>query len=175
VVGQPCRAAFDGQPDHLAGVEMLLDGTEFRIVGMPERWVKQMVRGFSRLPIEYVPSEQKQERAQTTTVHSHIEAVQHRSTRLTLTTRELETVVRVTGKRPVSEAVVALTLSDVDGNAMPRWEPGAHVDLVIEGVHTRQYSLCGDPDDPQAYRLGILRDPAGSGASPVRARPAAGG
>jgi ferredoxin-NADP reductase len=25
--------------------------------------------------------------------------------------------------------------------------------------------LCGDPDDPQAYRLGILRDPAGSGAS----------
>jgi cytochrome P450/ferredoxin-NADP reductase len=146
-------------------VEMLLDGTEFRIVGMPERWVKQMVRGFSRLPIEYVPSEQKQERAQTRTVHSHIEAVQHRSTRLTLATRELETVVRVTAKRPVSEAVVALTLTDVDGNAMPRWEPGAHVDLVIDGVHTRQYSLCGHPDDPQAYRLGILRDPAGSGAS----------
>jgi len=36
-------------------METLLDGTEFRIVGMPERWVKQMVRGFSRLPITFMP------------------------------------------------------------------------------------------------------------------------
>ena len=146
-------------------LEKLLDGTEFRIVGTPERWVKQMVRGFSRLPIEYVAAAPTQERAQTTTVHSHIEAVQHRSTRLTLATRELESLVRVEGKRVVSDGVVALTLTDVDGTPMPRWEPGSHVDLVIDGVHTRQYSLSGDPADPGTYRLGILRDPAGSGAS----------
>lgn len=146
-------------------LEMLLDGPEFRIVGMPERWVKQMVRGFSRLPIEYVAATAGQERAQTTTAHSHIEAVQHRSTRLTLATRELETVVRVEGKRHVSDGVVALTLSHVEGHSLPRWEPGAHVDLVIEGVHTRQYSLSGDPADTRTFRLGILRDAAGSGAS----------
>jgi cytochrome P450/ferredoxin-NADP reductase len=146
-------------------LETLLDGTEFRIVGMPERWVKQMVRGFSRLPIEYVAAAPAQERAQTTTVHSHIEAVQHRSTRLTLATRELETVVRVAAKEVVADGVVALTLRGVDGHPLPRWEPGSHVDLVIDGVHTRQYSLCGDPADTDVYRLGILRDPAGSGAS----------
>jgi hypothetical protein len=36
-------------------METILDGTEFRIVGMPERWVKQMVRGFAKLPIRFVP------------------------------------------------------------------------------------------------------------------------
>jgi ferredoxin-NADP reductase/cytochrome P450 len=146
-------------------LETLLDGAEFRMVGMPERWVKQMVRGFSRLPIEFVPSEHLPERAQTTITHSHIEAVQRRSTRLTLATRELETVARVESKRLVSDGVVALTLTDVEGSPMPRWEPGAHVDLVIDGVHTRQYSLSGDPANTQTFRLGILRDPAGSGAS----------
>ena len=35
-------------------METLLDGTELRIVGMPERWVKQMVRGFSKLPITFM-------------------------------------------------------------------------------------------------------------------------
>jgi len=35
-------------------METLLDGTELRIVGMPERWVKQMVRGFSKLPVTFM-------------------------------------------------------------------------------------------------------------------------
>ena len=34
-------------------VEELLKGPDIRIVGMPERWVKQMVRGFSKLPVEF--------------------------------------------------------------------------------------------------------------------------
>jgi hypothetical protein len=36
-------------------METLIDGTELRIVRMPERWVKQMVRGFSKLPIVFNP------------------------------------------------------------------------------------------------------------------------
>lgn len=34
-------------------VEELLDGPDIRVVGRPERWVKQMVRGFSKLPVEF--------------------------------------------------------------------------------------------------------------------------
>jgi len=34
-------------------VEELLAGPNVRIVGSPERWVKQMVRGFSKLPVEF--------------------------------------------------------------------------------------------------------------------------
>ena len=34
-------------------VEELLNGPDIRIVGSPERWVKQLVRGFSKLPVEF--------------------------------------------------------------------------------------------------------------------------
>ena len=34
-------------------VEELLKGPDIRVVGTPERWVKQLVRGFSVLPVEF--------------------------------------------------------------------------------------------------------------------------
>jgi cytochrome P450/ferredoxin-NADP reductase len=146
-------------------LETMLDGTEFRIVGQPERWAKQMVRGFSRLPIEFVPTSQIAERAHASATKPRVEAVRHRSTTLTLATRELEGEARVEAKDVVADGVVALGLRGLGDHPLPRWEPGAHVDLILEGVATRQYSLCGDLDDHHAWRLGILRDPKGSGGS----------
>lgn len=146
-------------------LEALLDGTRFRIVGTPQRWVKQMVRGFARLPIEFVPVAVAAGPAPAAAAQPHLETVQHRSTRLTLATREFEADVRVEGKRLVAEGVAALTLRSMAGQPLPRWEPGAHVDLILPGAATRQYSLCGDPGDPNRWNLGILRDPNGSGGS----------
>lgn len=38
-------------------IETLLEQPdEIRIVGFPERWVKQLIRGFSKLPVRFVPS-----------------------------------------------------------------------------------------------------------------------
>jgi ferredoxin-NADP reductase len=71
----------------------------------------------------------------------------------------------VAAKREVAEGVVTLVLRDADGHPLPPWEAGAHVDLVLDGAPTRQYSLCGDPADSHEYRLGILRDPDGRGGS----------
>lgn len=141
--------------------------TEIRIVGMPERWVKQMVRGFARLPVTLTHR----------TAAKPVEAAHHRSTRLTLEggwsvasdvaapVRQFEADAVVQSKRLVAEGVVALTLHDVEGQPLPAWEPGAHVDLILGAAATRQYSLCGDPADAHAWRLGILRDAAGSGGS----------
>lgn len=95
----------------------------------------------------------------------HVEAVAHRTTTVTLATTELETAARVAAKEQAAEGVVALTLRSADGRPLPGWEPGAHVDLVLDGAPTRQYSLCGDPADHGRYRLGILRDPDGRGSS----------
>ena len=95
----------------------------------------------------------------------HAEAVHHRTTSVTLAAAELETVARVAAKRTAADGVVALTLRDVDGHPLPPWEPGAHVDLILDGVPTRQYSLCGDLANHHEYRLGILRDANGRGSS----------
>lgn len=142
-----------------------LDDVEVRVVGTPERWAKQMVRGFSSLPVRFVPAGEVQRTTRPHASTAHLEEVQHLSTRVTLATRELETDVRVTGKELVADGVVALTLKALDGKPLPRWEPGAHIDLIIRGVATRQYSLSGDPADARTWRLGILRDAAGSGGS----------
>src|SRR6478609_3646252 len=95
----------------------------------------------------------------------HVEEVQRRTTSVTLTTTELVVPVTVETKVEASEGVVALTLRSHDGHGLPAWTAGAHVDLVLDKAATRQYSLCGDPDDLSRYRLGILRDPNGRGSS----------
>jgi cytochrome P450/ferredoxin-NADP reductase len=142
-----------------------LEGTELRVVGTPERWAKQMVRGFSRQPVKFVSAVQTTPLRTKPGSSAYVASVQNRSTRVTLATREFEAAVSVDGKTLVADGVAALTLRAVDGNPLPRWEPGAHVDLIIDRAKTRQYSLCGSVQDPHVWRLGILRDPAGSGAS----------
>jgi ferredoxin-NADP reductase len=71
----------------------------------------------------------------------------------------------VAAKEPVAEGVVALTLRAADGSALPPWEPGAHIDLVLAPDLVRQYSLCGDPADRDSWRVAVLREPVGRGGS----------
>ncbi len=73
--------------------------------------------------------------------------------------------VRVERKEQIADDVVSVVLHEVSGVLLPAWAPGAHVDLVIEGVATRQFSLCGDPTDRSTYRLGVLREAEGEGGS----------
>ncbi len=97
--------------------------------------------------------------------HPHVETVQHHTTSVTVVTREFEADVRVEDKQEVADGVVTLTLRQIADSPLPRWSPGAHVDLILDGAPTRQYSLCGDPADHHVWRLGVLRDPAGGGGS----------
>jgi ferredoxin-NADP reductase len=73
--------------------------------------------------------------------------------------------LRVAAKAPVADGVVALTLAHPGGRRLPDWTPGAHLDLILPGGLTRQYSLCGDRWDPHTYRIGVLREPDGRGGS----------
>ena len=67
-------------------------------------------------------------------------------------------------KEPIADEVVLLTLRDPDGQPLPAWTPGAHIDLVVDDM-VRQYSLCGDPRDTSALRVAVLREPSGRGGS----------
>jgi ferredoxin-NADP reductase len=52
-----------------------------------------------------------------------------------------------------------------DGAALPAYEPGAHVDVLGPTGITRQYSLCGPPDDVHAYWVAVKRETQSRGGS----------
>ncbi|AQA06478.1 oxidoreductase [Mycobacterium sp. MS1601] len=65
--------------------------------------------------------------------------------------------VRVSGRRQVArdQDVVQLTLVSLDGSALSQWHPGAHIDVHLPSGRARQYSLCGDPQRAQEYRIAV--------------------
>lgn len=62
-------------------------------------------------------------------------------------------------------SIVSIRLESLDGSLLPRWEPGAHIDVQLLTRHERQYSLCGDPADLTAYRIAVRREPRSRGGS----------
>lgn len=77
--------------------------------------------------------------------------------------KDIARSVVVTAVQTEAEGVISLQLADPQGRPLPRWTPGAHVDLELDGFD-RSYSLCGDPDAP-GYTVSILREEAGRGGS----------
>jgi len=66
----------------------------------------------------------------------------------------------------VAEGIVKLRLVAPDASLMPRWTPGAHIDVECGTPDlSRQYSLCGDPADTAALEVGVLREEEGRGGS----------
>ncbi|GIX24123.1 MAG: cytochrome P450 [Caldimonas sp.] len=66
----------------------------------------------------------------------------------------------------VAEGIVRLRLASPDGRSLPRWSPGAHIDIECgETGLSRQYSLCGDVQDEQEWVVAVQRDPASRGGS----------
>jgi ferredoxin-NADP reductase len=79
--------------------------------------------------------------------------------------REFESDLVIEHYEVVAEDVVAITLAHPDGDALPAWTPGAHIDLVLTPEITRQYSLCSSPGDARHYTVGILNAPDSRGGS----------
>jgi ferredoxin-NADP reductase len=74
--------------------------------------------------------------------------------------RELHTL-RVRRREQVATDVVRLWLVRADGQALPEWEPGAHIDLFLAENLVRQYSLCGDPADRSVWQIAVQLAPDG--------------
>lgn len=79
--------------------------------------------------------------------------------------REFTSDLIVCRRRAAAEGVVALDLVDPHGGDLPAWEPGAHIDLLLDDGLVRQYSLCGDSHDAKTWRVGVLLDPHSRGGS----------
>lgn len=81
--------------------------------------------------------------------------------------RQRTFALTVIGRRVVAhdQNVVELTLAAADGSPLPRWHPGAHLDIHLPSGRLRQYSLCGDPRSRATYRIAVRRIPDGGGGS----------
>lgn len=78
-------------------------------------------------------------------------------------TKQLSLLVREI--RHESEGVVSVSFVDPTGADLPRWKPGAHLEITLPSGLIRQYSLWSNPEDPQHYRVGVLREDGGRGGS----------
>ncbi|MBH0119423.1 oxidoreductase [Rhodococcus sp. CX] len=73
--------------------------------------------------------------------------------------------MQVIGKDVVADGVVAVRFADPDGGRVPAWDPGSHIDIIIDESTVRQYSLCGDPADDTCLTVAVLREENGRGGS----------
>lgn len=73
--------------------------------------------------------------------------------------------VRVERKCEEAEGICSYALVRVDGEPLPAFSAGAHIDVHVRPGLVRQYSLCNRPQDRQHYLIGVLRDPASRGGS----------
>lgn len=79
--------------------------------------------------------------------------------------QEFTTQLVVRRRTTPAEGVALLELVHPRDEDLPGWEPGAHIDLMLEDGLTRQYSLCGDPTESSVWRVGVLLDPNSRGGS----------
>jgi ferredoxin-NADP reductase len=73
--------------------------------------------------------------------------------------------LRVVAMAWEAEGVLSVHLRRPHDGDLPAWRPGAHLDLHLPGVITRQYSLCGDPRDRSTWRIAVLREQDSKGGS----------
>ncbi|MGF6770262.1 cytochrome P450/ferredoxin-NADP reductase [Paraburkholderia sp. GAS199] len=62
--------------------------------------------------------------------------------------------------------IVRVRLAWPDGRPLPRWTAGSHIDVECGATGiSRQYSLCGDPEDTAAFEIAVLKESESRGGS----------
>ena len=73
--------------------------------------------------------------------------------------------VKVKSKLSETDDIVTLELVATNGNTLPPFAAGAHIDLHLPDNITRQYSLCNSPKETHRYLIGVLKNPQSRGGS----------
>lgn len=73
--------------------------------------------------------------------------------------------VRVNRKALEAQDIVSFELVAVDGQALPAFSAGSHIDVHLRNGLTRQYSLCNGPQESHRYLIAVLKDGSSRGGS----------
>jgi vanillate O-demethylase ferredoxin subunit len=76
-----------------------------------------------------------------------------------------ELKVRVARKVGEADGVTSFELVPTEGEVLPAFDAGAHIDVHLRDGLVRQYSLCNPPRERHRYQIAVLRDPSSRGGS----------
>ncbi|MBP6862754.1 MAG: cytochrome P450/oxidoreductase [Neisseriaceae bacterium] len=79
-------------------------------------------------------------------------------------TKNLTRSVLVSDTFTMADNVLGVRLRALAPEGLPKWTPGAHVELMLPDGESRKYSLCGLPQEDE-YLLAIQREADGRGGS----------
>ncbi|MDM0032416.1 PDR/VanB family oxidoreductase [Variovorax sp. J22P271] len=74
-------------------------------------------------------------------------------------------LVKVARKSVEAVDIASFELVAMEGERLPAFAAGSHIDVHVPGGPVRQYSLCNDPAESHRYLIGVLRDAASRGGS----------
>jgi len=75
------------------------------------------------------------------------------------------TLMRVKHIRRETDDVRVFHLERCDGESLPAFTPGAHIDVHLDDRLVRQYSLCNGPEETRAFVIGVKREVLSRGGS----------
>jgi vanillate O-demethylase ferredoxin subunit len=78
---------------------------------------------------------------------------------------QLTRTVNVSAKTKEAQDITSFELIASDGDTLPPFRAGSHIDVEIKPNLVRQYSLCNDPREKHRYLIGVLREPKSRGGS----------
>ena len=78
--------------------------------------------------------------------------------------------VQVSKAETMATDIVKYEFRTMDGAALPEWQAGAHLDIVVAPEFLRQYSMSGNPADRSVYQIGVLNEHEGRGGSTLMHR-----
>lgn len=73
--------------------------------------------------------------------------------------------MRVAARRELTSDIAEFTLEPVAAGSLPPFTPGAHVTVKTPSGAMRRYSLMGDGESPETYRIAVKREPDSRGGS----------
>ncbi|AOJ18303.1 ferredoxin [Burkholderia cenocepacia] len=73
--------------------------------------------------------------------------------------------VRIDALIDAAQDIRCFRVSRVDGQPFDAYEPGAHIDVTAPCGITRQYSLCGNPDERGSYLFAVKKEAQSRGGS----------
>lgn len=73
--------------------------------------------------------------------------------------------VKVVNRVCEADGICSYELVRLDGQPLPSFEAGAHIDVHLKDKLVRQYSLCNAPGETHRYQIGVLRDADSRGGS----------